>query len=114
MSVLSDIMTSLSALGIPLETGAFTGVAPDKYVVVVPLADSFELFADNSPGCDVQEARISLYAKGGYTAEKNAIVRALLDGDFTITDRCYVGYEEDTGYHHYAVDAAKLYEMEEQ
>nr|WP_278532777.1 hypothetical protein [Dehalococcoides mccartyi] len=44
---------------------------------------------------------------------KNQIVRALLDADFTITDRRYIGHEDDTGYHHYAIDVAKNYELEE-
>lgn len=113
MSVLSDINETLEPLGIPLETGAFKGQAPDKYIVVVPMADSFELHADNTPGCDIQEARISLYAKGSYTKDKNLIVRALIGSDFTITDRRYIGYETETGYFHYNVDVAKHYEMEE-
>ena len=113
MSVLADIQSALSGLGIPIETGVFTEKAPAKYIVVVPLADSFDLHADNVPGCDVQEARISLYAQGSYTKEKNAIVKALLAADMTITDRRYIGYENDTGYHHYAVDVAQYYEMEE-
>lgn len=92
MSVLSDINTALEPLGIPLETGVFKDDAPEKYIVIVPMADSFELHADNAPGCDVQEARISLYAKGSYIKEKNAIVRAMLGADFTITDRRYIGY----------------------
>ena len=113
MSVLADIQSALSGLGIPIETGVFTEKAPAKYIVVVPLADSFDLHADNAPGCDVQEARISLYAQGSYTKEKNAIVKAILAADMTITDRRYIGYENDTGYHHYAVDVAQYYEMEE-
>ena len=113
MSVLADIQLALSDLGIPIETGVFTDKAPAKYIVVVPLADSFDLHADNAPGCDVQEARISIYAQCSYTKEKNAIVKALLAADMTITDRRYIGYENDTGYHHYAVDVAQYYEMEE-
>ncbi|CDM67787.1 hypothetical protein CM240_0622 [Clostridium bornimense] len=113
MSVLSDINATLEPLGIPLETGVFKDEAPDKYIVVVPMADSFELHADNTPEYDVQEARISMYAKGSYTKDKNAIVRALLGADFTITDRRYIGYETETGYFHYNVDVAKHYEMEE-
>ena len=113
MSVLSDINATLEPLGIPLETGVFKDEAPDKYIVVVPMADSFELHADNTPGYDIQEARISLYAKGSYTKDKNAIVRTLLSADFTITDRRYIGYETETGYFHYNVDVAKHYEMEE-
>ena len=113
MNVLADIQTALSALDIPIETGVFTDAAPAKYIVVVPIADTFDLHADNAPGIDVQEARLSLYAQGNYMADKNAIVKTLLGADFTITDRRYIGYETETGYHHYAVDVAKHYEMEE-
>jgi len=41
------------------------------------------------------------------------MVRLLLADDFTITERRYIGYETETGYHHYVVDVAKHYEMEE-
>ncbi len=113
MSILADIHTALSCLDIPIETGVFSDTAPAKYIVVVPLADTFGLHADNAPGIDVQEARLSLYAQGSYTADKNAVIKALLANDFTITDRRYIGYETGSGYHHYAVDVAKHYEMEE-
>lgn len=113
MSVLSDINTTLGKLGIPLETGIFTEAAPDKYIVVVPLVDTFGVHADNTPTYDVQEARISLYSKGNYGADKNRIIRLLISNDFTITGRRYIEFEADTGYHHYVVDVAKHYEMEE-
>lgn len=113
MSLLSDIQTALAKLGIPIETGVFTDTAPDKYIVVIPMSDSFDLHADNAPTVDIQEARISLYAKGSYTKEKNAVVKTLLANDFTITDRRYIGYETETGYYHYSVDVAKYYEMED-
>ena len=113
MNILSDIQTALAQLDIPIETGVFTDTAPDKYIVIVPTSDSFDLHADNSPSVDVQEARLSLYAQGNYIKDKNAIIRTLLAADFTITDRRYIGYETETGYHHYAVDVAKYYELEE-
>lgn len=113
MSLLEELKATLTPLGIPIETGVFTDTAPDKYIVVVPLADTFDIHADNSPGVDIQEARLSLYCKGNYTKDKNRIVRSLLDADFTITDRRYIGYETETGYFHYNVDVAKHYEMEE-
>ena len=91
MSVLSDINISLWKLGIPLETGVFTENAPDKYIVVVPLTDSFGVNADNTPTYDVQEARISLYSKGNYGADKNRIVRLLISEDFAIIGRQYIG-----------------------
>lgn len=113
MSVLADIQSALSGLGIPIETGVFSEKAPAKYIVVVPLTDTFDLHADNAPVVDVQEVRLSLYAQGNYIKDKNTLVKTLLGADFTITDRRYIGYETETGYHHYAVDVAKHYEMEE-
>ena len=113
MSVLADLNATLGKLGIPLETGVFTDNAPDKYIVIVPLTDTFGVNADNAPSYDVQEARISLYSKSNYGADKNRIVRLLISDDFTITGRQYIGYETETGYHHYVVDVAKHYELEE-
>ena len=113
MSVLEDIQNTISALDIPIETGVFSNKAPDRYIVVVPLADTFELMADNMPQIDVQEARLSIFCKGSYTSIKNQIVRLLLAQDFTVTARQYIGYETDTGYHHYCVDVAKYYKMED-
>ena len=112
MSLLSDLNVALEPVGIPLETGVFSDAAPDQYIVLVPLGDSFDLHADNAPGVDVQEARVSIYTKGNYTAVKNKVVRALLNADLTITSRQYIGYEPDTGYHHYNVDVAHFYELE--
>lgn len=113
MSILSDLQNTLEPLGIPLETGMFSDNAPSEYIVLVPMSDIFELHADNAPEIDVQEVRISLYSKGNYTKAKNAIVRALITDDYTITARQYIGYETDTGYHHYNVDVAQYYELEE-
>ena len=113
MSILADIQTVVTPLDIPIETGVFKDEAPERYIVVTPIADTFDLHADNAHGVDVQEARLSLYSQGNYIKEKNRLVKALLADDFTITDRRYIGYESETGYHHFAVDVAKHYEMEE-
>ena len=113
MSLLSELKTVADACSIPVETGVFSGVPPDLYLVITPMADTFELHADNSPGYDTQEARLSLFVKGSYTATKDTLVRALLGADFCITDRRYIAHEDDTGFHHYAIDVAKLYRLEE-
>lgn len=114
MSLLSDIQTTLALLNIPIETGVFEGKAPDTYMVVTPLTDTFDLHADNKPGVDVQEARISLYSKMNYQTVKNAVVRSLLSAGLTITARQYIGYETDTGYHHYNIDVSQFYEIQEE
>lgn len=109
MSLLSELTEIAKRLKIPASTAVYSGKPPDEYLVFTPLYDSFELHADNSPGIDVQEARISLFSKGNYNQIKSKIIRALISADITITARKYVGHEDDTGYNHYAIDVAKEY-----
>ena len=67
MSLLSELKTVADACSIPVETGVFSGVPPDLYLVITPMADTFELHADNSPGYDTQEARLYPYPRpAGY------------------------------------------------
>ena len=113
MSLLSELKTVIETVGLPVETGVFSDEPPDEYVVVTPLADTYELHADNLPGYETQEARLSLFSKGNYLMRKGQLSNALLAADFVITDRRYIGHEDDTGYHHYAIDVAKLYGLEE-
>lgn len=113
MSLLRELNALIEAANIPVETGVFSGKAPDEYVVVTPMGDIYGLHADNAPLFETQEARLSLYSKSNYMQRKNQIVKALLAEGFTITDRVYVGHEDDTGYHHYAIDVAKEYELKE-
>ena len=113
MSLLSELVTIFDGLSIPVETGVFSKQAPARYAVLTPVVDSFELFADNKPEQDVEEVRISLYDKGNYQTAKKRIEAALLSADITITDRRYISHEDDTGYHHYAIDVAKNYLYQE-
>ena len=112
MSILAELNTLLSPI-LPVETGIFSAKPPDEYLVLTPMTDEFPLFGDNTPLIDLSEVRISLFSKGNYLQRKHQITLTLLNADFTITDRRYIGYESDTGYHHYAIDVAKSYELEE-
>ena len=113
MSLLSELNTIAESCGVPVETGIFSDAAPDTYLVLTPLSDGFDLHADNQPSIDVQEVRLSLFCKENYMKIKNRLVKAALNADMTITDRRYIGFETDTGYHHYAIDVAKSYVWEE-
>ena len=97
MSLLSELNTIAASCGVPVETGVFTDHAPDTYLVLTPLSDTFDLHADNCPDIDTQEVRLSLFTKGSYTKLKNRLVHTLLGADFYITDRRYIGFETDTG-----------------
>jgi hypothetical protein len=112
MNLLQELNNILAPI-IPVETGVFSEPAPERYIVITPMADTFDLFTDDKPRHETQEARLSLFDKGNCMSLKNQIIRSLLETDFTITDCRYLGHEDDTGYHHYAIDVAKNYELEE-
>ena len=111
MSILSELNTLLEGIGIPVETSVFSGEVPKEYVVLTPLTDDFDLFADNLPGIEVCEVRLTLFSKGNYLQTKNRITNALLLKNFTITLRQYVGIDNDTGFHNYTIDVAKFYQI---
>ena len=112
MSILSELNTLLTPV-LPVETGVFSGVPPDEYLVLTPMTDEFVLFGDNKRLIDISEVRISLFSKDNYQQKKRQITTALLGAGFTITDRRYIGHEDNSGYHHFAIDVAKEYETEE-
>lgn len=112
MSILKELNTIIETTGIPVETGVFKGKSPNEYVVLTPLTESFSLYGDNKPLFETQEVRLSLFCKGNYIKIKNQLVALLLQADFTITERRFIGLENDTGYYNYAIDVIKEYETE--
>jgi hypothetical protein len=111
--MLEELNTIVESAGLPVETGIFSTTAPDAYVVITPISEHFELFSDNAPGMNIEEARLSLFSKGNYSTKKRLLVRLLLTAGFLVSERRYIGLEEDTGYHHFALDVAKEYLEEE-
>ena len=111
---MSNILEDLTALfigtDIPIETAAFTGKPPNKYIVFTPVYEDFTIFGDNKPIIDTQWVRISLFDRNNYIETKDYIVNLLLVNDFYIVERTYVEYENDTKYHHFAIDVQKFYE----
>ena len=107
MSLLEELNTIVLSAGLPVETGIFSGTAPDEYVVITPIAEHFELFCDDFPGLSIEEARISLFSKGNYNRMKEQLVRMLLTAGYIVTDRRFIGRVDDTGYFHIAIDVAK-------
>ena len=111
MSMLEELNMIVESAGLPVETGVFSKAAPDEYVVITPISDHFALFSDDAPSMNIEEARLSLFSKRNYTQKKDLLVRILLTAGFTVSDRRYIGYEEETKYHHYSIDI--MHEREE-
>lgn len=112
MSILSELTKLLSKIHIPVETGVFSDTAPQEYVVLTPLSDVLDVYADNQPNFEIQSARLSIFSQKNYLGLKNKITKALIKSEFTITGRFYVGHEDDTGYHHYSIDVERNYTWE--
>lgn len=110
---MSGLLENLShiakKLGFAYAVSCYTdSPAPDTYLVFTPLTDSFEIFADNTPGVEIEEARISLFTKTNYLALRDQITKALISARLVITGRRYIGYEADTGFHHYSIDVSSF------
>jgi hypothetical protein len=112
MSVLSELHTIIDNNHIPVETGVFSGIPPDEYIVITPLTEIFPIFGDDKPLINLPEYRLSLFSKGNYNKTKNTLTAALINGGFTITERRYNGYDNETGYHGFTIDVQKVEEIE--
>lgn len=110
MSLLSELTSIAKKNNLPVETAVFSETPPDEYLVLTPLNDDFALMADNIPLCEVQEVRVSIYTKNNYMNIKDTLIRSFFSADMTVTEHRYIGHEDDTGYHHYAIDVAKNYD----
>lgn len=107
--LLENISHIAKQLGLAYAVSCYTASpAPDTYLVFTPLTDSFEIFADNTPGIEVEEVRIALFTKTNYLGLRNQLTRALIDAGLTVTARRYIGYEADTGFHHYSIDVSSF------
>lgn len=78
--------------------------APNSYLVLTPIADVLEGYGDNTAGVEVEHTRASLYTKTNYLQLRDRLTAAFLNAGITVEARTYVGFEADTGYHHYAFD----------
>ena len=110
---MSGLLENLShiakQLGLAYAVSCYTdSPAPNTYLVFTPLTDSFEIFADNTPGVEIEQARISLFTKTNYLALRDQITKALISARLVITGRRYIGYEADTGFHHYSIDVSSF------
>ena len=107
--LLENISHIAKQLGLAYAVSCYTdSPAPDTYLVFTPLTDSFDIFADNQPGIEVEEVRIALFTKTNYLGLRNQLTRALIDVGLTVTARRYIGYEADTGFHHYSIDVSSF------
>lgn len=115
MTMLEELNAILATLKIPAMLGFYSASepAPTMYCVLTPIGADFDLYADDWPRQDTQEVRLTLYSKNNFLQSAGQLVRALLGAGFYVTDRLYVGYDREFGYHQYAIDVQKSYAYDE-
>lgn len=103
--LLETLTTIADRLDLPIAVSLFTdSPAPDTYLVATPISDTLEVFADNNPHVEVEEVRLSLFTTGNYLPWRDTLTHALVDAGLVVTAKRYIGFEDDTGYHHYSFD----------
>lgn len=108
MTALLEQVTGVAdRLNLPIAVGLYTdSPAPATYLVATPLSDTFDVYGDDQPGVEVEEVRLAVFTTGNYLPVRDRLTAALLGAGLTLTARRYVGFEADSGYHHYAFDVA--------
>lgn len=65
--LLETLTTIADQLDLPIAVSLFSASpAPDTYLVATPIADTLEVFADNTPHVEIEEVRLSLFTAGNY------------------------------------------------
>lgn len=106
MTLNERIIKALSPLNIPVtvvENPTDSGVI-DKFIVIIPTSDDFELYADDKPLAGTETAELALYCRGNYLAFRDKVTELLIAADVTIASRRHLEFEQDTDYHHYIID----------
>jgi len=106
VSIYELIINTLKPLNITVTINQNADKSANKYITLIPLYDEFDVYADNKPVIDIKEVQLAIYKKANYIELVEQITRLLIEAGFTITNRKYIEYEEDTKLHHYVIDVA--------
>lgn len=117
MTALQKIKSILDEIGIKSMTADYadnSDSAPESYVVIVPIADELDEYADDLPTVERNSVRLSIYTKKNYSKLRKRIRDAILENGVQITGMSFVEREKDTGYYHYEIDVEYIeFETEE-
>ncbi len=106
MTISQKIIKALASLNIPITLVENQVRTASEYIVLIPISDTFPVYANNRPLAEINEMELAVYIKGNYLDLIDKILKLLITAEFAITDRRYVEYEATTKFHHYAIDVA--------
>lgn len=106
MSIFEIIIDTLKPLNIPVAFNENLDKQSSQYVSMIPIQEGFIAYSDNKPGMEIIEVELAVYTKGNYIDLAREITRLLIEAGFTIRNRKYIEFKEDTKLHHYVIDVA--------
>lgn len=111
---LKDICDSIGVKSMTADYADVNDSIPESYVVLVPIADELDEYADDFPTVERNSVRLSIYTKRNYTKLRKRIRDALIENGVQITGMSFIEKEQDTGYYHYEIDVEYIeFETEE-
>jgi hypothetical protein len=114
-SLSADLKPVIEKFGIPVMTGFFRDGDKQRsavYVVMIPVSESFELYADDTPYNETQTVRLYIVSGKDTTILRRKIALSILKNGFTISDRSFESYNNVSGEFIYTIDVTKDYELE--
>ncbi len=106
MSIFEMIINTLKPLNIPVAMTESIDKQLKKYIVMKPVQEDFIAYADNKPNMEVVQAELSLYSKENFIDLAREITNTLIEAGFTIKNRKYMDYNQETKLHHYVIYVA--------
>ena len=106
MSMNSDVISALSTVNLPKETGMYTGTALN-YIVLVPTGRRNEDIADDKNLSRTDEMYVNLYYVGNYLTIQDTIETLLESAGFFISESNYIEIDTETKQHHYVFTIEK-------
>lgn len=86
---------------------------PTTYLVATPIADTLDVFADNTPGVEIEHVRVSVFTAGNYLPLRDQLTALFLEAGIMIEARSSITFEADSSYHHDVFDLAAYSELRE-
>lgn len=113
MTLNERIITALAPLDISVTVTEHTPDGAERFCVIIPEQDGFECCGDDRPISGTEQVELALYCQGNYLAYRDEVLKLLVGAGITVASGRYLGFEEDTKYHHYIYKVADTRNYEE-
>ena len=119
MNIIGELQELLAPIGLYVAECVYEGtpqldgtkIIERRFLLLTPLHEGYPDIADDAPLTESAQADINIYSPDNYLSIKEKVIRLLNDSEFSVVDRQYINYEENT--HHYVITVEKKVIYEE-